>query len=72
LNFILIKEDFEITKFIIIDELDFNGNFEFLEKLVNLEYLCINGINGICKTNNLTEKTFIFLVVLKNKKYHPV
>lgn len=54
LNFILKKEDFEIIRFVIIDERNFNGKIDFLEELINLEYLYISGINGVGKTSNLT------------------
>ena len=64
LNFELKKEDLEMMTFVIIDELNFDGKIDLLEELVNIEYIYINGNNGIGKTKDLTA-----LQNLKKVKY---
>ncbi len=54
LIYILKEEDFEKIKFVIIDDFFFDGNLDFLEKCVNLEFLFVCGINGKGKTKDLT------------------
>lgn len=54
LNFELKKEDLETITFVIIDELNFDGKIDFLDELINIEYIYISGINGIGKTKDLT------------------
>lgn len=53
-DFELKKEDFEKVKFVIIDDLHFDGNLDSLEKCINLEYVYVCGINGKGKTKDLT------------------
>ncbi len=48
------EEDFEKITFVIIDDFYFDGNLDFLEKCVNLEYIYVCGINGKDKTKDLT------------------
>lgn len=64
LNFELKKEELEIITFVIIDELNFDGNIDLLQELVNIEYIYISGNNGIGKTKDLTA-----LQNLKKVKY---
>ena len=64
LNFELKIEDLEIIRYVIIDELDFDGNIDLLEELINIEHIYISGINGIGKTKDLTP-----LLKLKKIKY---
>lgn len=54
LIYMLKEEDFEKIKFVIIDDFYFDGNLDFLEKCVNLEYVYVCGINGKGKTKDLT------------------
>ena len=48
------EEDLEEIKFVIIDDFYFDGNLDFLEKCINLQYIYICGINGKGKVNDLT------------------
>lgn len=63
-NFELKNKDFTIIKFIIIDELIFDGNIDSFEKLFNLEYIYISGINCNGKIKDL-----LALQKLKKLKY---
>lgn len=48
------EEDLEQIKFVIIDDFYFDGNLDFLENCINLEFLYVCGINGKGKTKDLT------------------
>ncbi|WP_395065838.1 hypothetical protein [Flavobacterium sp.] len=54
LNFELNKDDLETIKFIVIDDLNFDGKIDFLKELINVEYVYINGNNGIGKIIDLS------------------
>lgn len=45
--------DFEKIKFIVVESYDFNGNIDFLEKCINIEYLDICGVSGKGKIESL-------------------
>jgi hypothetical protein len=47
------ESDFEKIKYIVVESYDFNGNIDFLEKCINIEYLDICGVSGKGKIESL-------------------
>lgn len=45
--------DYEKIKYIVVESYDFNGNIDFLEKCINIEYLDICGVSGKGKIESL-------------------
>lgn len=47
------ESDYEKIKYIVVESYDFNGNIDFLEKCINIEYLDICGVSGKGKIESL-------------------
>lgn len=47
------ESDYEKLKYIVVESYDFNGNIDFLEKCINIEYLDICGVSGKGKIESL-------------------
>lgn len=45
--------DYEKIKYIVVESYEFNGNIDFLEKCINIEYLDICGVSGKGKIESL-------------------
>lgn len=47
------ESDYEKIKYIVVESYEFNGNIDFLEKCINIEYLDICGVSGKGKIESI-------------------